>query len=97
MAKLTRAMKYSTYLFALPTLAESLSRLFDLAGATSELNLLGEPGEAGEVNDLLAIAADWAAIGEDLWAAIGAEVDQNDQRDLALLALLAALLSSSED
>ncbi len=75
MAKITRATKYSTYLFAFPTLAESLSRLFDLAGATSELNLLGELGEAAEVNDLLAIAADWAAIGEDLWAAIGRELD----------------------
>jgi hypothetical protein len=95
-AKLTRATKYSTYLFAFPTLAESFSRLFDLAGATSELNLLSEPGEAGEVNDLLAIAADWAAIGEDFRAAIGAEVDQSDQRDLALLALLATLLGSSE-
>ncbi len=75
MAKITRATKYSTYLFAFPTLAESLSRLFDLAGATSELNLLGELGEAAEVNDLLAIVADWAAIGEDFWAAIGREID----------------------
>jgi hypothetical protein len=97
MAKLTRATKYSTYLFAFPNLAESLSRIFDLAGATSELNLLGKPGEAGEVNDLLAIAADWAAIGEDFWAAIGAEVDQSGKEDLALLALLVALLSSGED
>jgi len=57
MAKLTRATKYSTYLFAFPNLAESLSRLFDLVGATSELNLLGEPGEAGEVNDLVSKSA----------------------------------------
>ncbi len=97
MAKLSRATKYSTYLFSLPTFAESFSRLFDLAGATSELNLLGEPGEAAEVNDLLAIAADWAAIGEDFWAAIGAEVDQSHKGNSALLALLAALLGSSED
>jgi hypothetical protein len=97
MAKLTKATKYSTYLFALPTLAESFSRLFDLAGATSELNLLGEPGEAGEVNDLLAITADWAAIGEDFWATIGGEVGQSDKGDLALLEFLAALLSSSKD
>ena len=96
MAKLTRATKYSTYLFAFPTLAESFSRPFDLVGATSELNLLGEPGEAGEINDFLAIAADWAAIGEDFWTAIGAEVDQSDKEDLALLVLLAALLGLSE-
>jgi hypothetical protein len=96
-AKLTRATKYSTYLFAFPTLAESFSRLFDLAGVTSEINLLGEPGGGEWVDDLLAIAADWAAIGEDFWAAIGAEVDQSDKEDLALLALLVALLSSSED
>jgi hypothetical protein len=79
MAKLTRATKYSTYLFAFPTLAESLSRFFDLAGATSELNLLGEPGEWGEIDDLLAIAADWAAIGEDFWAAIGEEARQGSE------------------
>ncbi len=97
MVKLTRATKYSTYLFSLPTFAESFSRLFDLAGATSELNLLGEPGEAGEVDDLLAIAADWAAVGEDFWAAIGAEVDQGYKGNPALLALLAALLGSSKD
>jgi hypothetical protein len=78
-AKLPRATKYSTYLFAFPTPEESFSRPFDLAGATSELNLLGEPGEAEWVNDLLAIAADWAAIGEDFWAAIGEEVRQGSE------------------
>jgi len=46
---------------------------------------------------LLAIAADWAAIGEDFWTTIGGEVGQSDKGDLALLTLLAALLSSSED
>ena len=97
MAKLSRATKYSTYLFSLPTFAESFSRLFDLAGATSELNLLGEPGEASKVNDLLAIAADWAAVGEDFWAATGAEIVQSDKEDLDLLPLLAALLGSSKD
>jgi hypothetical protein len=78
MGKLNRASKYSTYLFAMPTLAESLGRVLDLAGATSELNLLGEPGEAGWLDDLLAIAADWAAIGEDFWAALGVETDRED-------------------
>jgi hypothetical protein len=97
MAKLTRATKYSTYLFALPTLAESLSRPFDFVGVASELNLLGEPGEAGWVNDLLAIAADWAAIGEDFWTAIGEEVRQSDKENLVALALLAALLDSRQE
>ncbi len=89
MGELSRASKYSTYLFALPGLAESFGRVLDLAGAMSELNFLGEPG----VDDLLAIAADWAAIGEDLWAALGAEVDEEK---LAVLALLAAVLEESE-
>jgi hypothetical protein len=88
MGKLSRATKYSTYLFAMPTLAESFGRVLDLAGAMSELNLLGEPGEAGWLDDLLAIAADWAAIGEDFWAALGVEADRED---LAALALLAAV------
>jgi hypothetical protein len=87
--KLSKASKYSTYLFALPGLAESLGRVLDLAGAMSEPNFLGEPG----VDDLLAIAADRAAIGEDLWAALGVEVDEEK---LAVLALLAAVLEESE-
>jgi hypothetical protein len=70
----SKATKYSTHLFALPSLAESFGRVLDLAGATSELNLLGEPGEAREVDDLLAIAADWAAVGEDFWAVLGGEM-----------------------
>lgn len=94
---MTKATKYSTYLFGLPSLAEFFGRVLDLAGATSELNLLGEPGEAGEVNDLLAIAADWAAIGEDFWTALGGEVRRVGQEDQALLALLAALLCLRED
>ncbi len=88
MNKMSRATKYSTYLFSLPSLAESLSFPFDLAGAMSELNFLGEPGEAGAINDLLAIAADWAAIGEDLKAAFAGEIDLADERNLAFLVLL---------
>ena len=91
MNRLSRAIKYSTYLFAVPTLAESLSRPFDLAGATSELNLLGEFGEAGEIDDLLAIGADWAAIGEDLRTALIGELDEADRRELAAFVLLAIL------
>jgi hypothetical protein len=89
MGKLSPASKYSTHLFALPSFAESFGRVLDLAGATSELNLLDELGEAGEVADLVAIAADWAAIGEDFWAALGAEASRED---LGALALLAAVL-----
>jgi len=96
MTGLSRATKYSTYLFALPTLAESLSRPFDLAGATSELNLLGEPGEAGEINDLLAIAADWAAIGEDFKTAFAEEVNRASERELAASVLLAIILGLAE-
>ncbi len=89
MGELSRASRYSTYLFALPGLAESFGRVLDLVGAMSELNFLGEPG----VDDLLAIAADWAAIGEDLWAALGAEAGRED---LAALALLAGVLEGME-
>jgi hypothetical protein len=96
MTGLDRATKYSTYLFALPTLAESLSRPFDLAGVTSELNLLGEPGEAGEINDLLAIAADWAAIGEDFKAAFAGEVNRSSEKELAASVLLAIILGLAE-
>ncbi len=90
MTKISRATKYSTYLFSLPSLAESLSFPFDLAGVMSELNLLGEPGEAeaGAINDFLAIAADWAAIGEDFKAAFADEIDLADERTLAYLVLL---------
>jgi hypothetical protein len=88
MTKMNRATKYSTYLFSVPSLAESLSFPFDLAGAMSELNLLGEPGEAGAINDFLAIAADWAAIGEDFRAAFADEIDLTNERNLAVLVLL---------
>jgi hypothetical protein len=89
MGKLSQASRYSTHLFALPSFAESFRRVLDLVGATSELNLLGEVGEAEEAADLSAIAADWAAVGADLWAALGAEASRED---LAALALLAAVL-----
>jgi hypothetical protein len=45
------------------------------------------------IDDLVAIAADWAAIGEDLWAALGAEADREG---VAALALLAAALRGVE-
>jgi hypothetical protein len=96
MTKMSRATKYSTYLFSLPSLAESLSFLFDVAGAMSELNLLGEPGEAGVINDLLAIAADWAAIGEDFWDAFSHEIDLTNERNLAVLFLLAIISALDE-
>jgi hypothetical protein len=67
-----------------------------LAEATSELNLLGEPGEGEEVSDLLAIAADWAAIGEDFWTALGGEAHRVEREDPALLALLAVLIEEIE-
>jgi len=95
MTKMSRATKYSTYLFSVPSLAESLSFPFDLAGAMLELNYLGEPGE---INDLLAIAADWAAIGEDLKAAFADfayEVDLDNERNLAIL-VLSAIISILE-
>lgn len=93
MAELPKGTKYSTYLFAIPSLWESLSRPLDLAGATSELNLLG----VEEIDDLLAIAADWAAIGEDFWAAIGKEGHGSETMDEVALALLALLLDLAED
>jgi negative regulator of sigma E activity len=57
---------------------------------------LGEPGEVGEINDLLAIAADWAAIGEDFKAAFAEWVNQASERELAASVLLAIILGLAE-
>ena len=85
----TKKPKWSTFLFSLPSLEESLGRAFDLAGATSQLNFL-----EGHM-DRLALMADWAAVGEDLEAVLGDFWNELTEKE-RLKALL-ALLSDEEE
>ncbi|MEN2982050.1 MAG: hypothetical protein ABDH20_05650 [Thermus sp.] len=90
---MTQATKYSTFLFALPKFPESIGRPLDLAGATNELNLLGE------ATDRLALAADWAALGEDFRNALGDVTAGTEGKETlgALLLLLASLVLAAKE
>lgn len=59
-------IQYSTVLFAEPSFLEGLARLLDLGGTMTEFN--GSPN--GEIADVLALTADWRAVGDDLRQAI---------------------------
>lgn len=59
---------YSDFLFARPSFLEGVARIFDFGGTLNEYNGLFTGPEA----DAEAIRSDWAAIGHDMRAAIGA-------------------------
>ena len=58
----------STYLFAIPRPWEGFGRLVDLGGNFDQYNTM----PTDELADANAIWQDWAAVGEDLWAAVNA-------------------------
>ena len=84
-----RKPKWPTFLFSLPSLEESLGRVFDLAGVTSQVNLL-----EGHT-DRLALMADWAAVSEDLEAVLGDFWNELTEKER--LKVLLALLSDEEE
>ncbi|KPD31550.1 hypothetical protein AN926_06015 [Thermus scotoductus] len=89
---MSNATRYSTFLFSLPGLAESIGRPLDLAGATSQLNFLGEH------TDRLALAADWAAIGEDLRAVLDeVPLGKEERLNALILALLKLLVDELKE
>jgi hypothetical protein len=57
--------RHSSVLFARPSFAEGVSRIFDLGGTLSVCNRC----ETGEDADYWAIWSDWCAIGSDLQSA----------------------------
>lgn len=56
----------STFLFAVPSLAEGIGRLVDFGDTLTEYN----GSDSSEVADARAMRADWAAVGDDLRAAL---------------------------
>lgn len=58
--------KHTAVLFKRPSMLEGFARLFDFAGALDNYNTSPTPREA----DKKAIESDWAAVGEDMWAAL---------------------------
>jgi hypothetical protein len=52
---------FSTFLFANPSFFEGLCRVLDIGGTLTEFNRSRSAAEA----DLLALHADWLALGED--------------------------------
>lgn len=72
---------HTRILFPRPSFLEGIGRIFDFAGALNVYNQSRTPAEA----DLKAMNADWAAVGEDLWAAVEQaekEFQQNEDRHL---------------
>lgn len=56
----------SDFLFAQPSFASGAARVFDLCGKFDAYNESATPAEA----DAIAIAADWAIVGQDIYDAI---------------------------
>lgn len=59
---------FTTFLFAIPTIASGLARLVDFGGTFDSYNVSETPAEA----DQSALARDWQAVGVDMREAVGA-------------------------
>lgn len=57
---------YTTFLFAEPSFLAGFAAVLDLGGTLTEYNESESPLET----DARAIAMDWRAVGQDLWAAV---------------------------
>jgi hypothetical protein len=64
------------FLFAQPSLASGVARVFDLFGQFDEYNRSETPLEA----DAKAIAADWLVVGQDLSDAIESYDDESERQ-----------------
>ena len=58
--------RFSTFLFARPSVVEGAARIFDFAGALNQYNTT----LTGEEADRRALEADWRAVGDDIQHAI---------------------------
>ena len=67
-AEQLRAGAYRRVSVVRPSLLGGAASLFDFAGVFSPRVRISRPGRS----DAEALAADWEAVGNDLWAAIGA-------------------------
>ena len=66
-------MSESFYLFALPSIAEGIGSVVDLAGSWHVYNESRTPGEA----DARAIYSDWRAVGKDIRTSMDAIVEEH--------------------
>ncbi len=68
---------YTDFLYARPSFLEGVGRLLDFGGTLNVYNASGSTEEA----DARALAADWAAVGEDMWDAIDWFEEHSDCAD----------------
>ena len=79
---------YTSRLFARPSFIEGMARIFDMGGTLNEYNA----SPSGEEADAVAMWSDWAAIGQDMYAAlddcalyviepVASEQDETDRTD----------------
>lgn len=68
---------YSELLYARPSFLEGVARIFDFGGTLNEYNGPSSGLEA----DAAALWSDWAAVGEDMRAAIGAFEAELEEAD----------------
>lgn len=61
-------LNYSNFLYADPSFFEGLARIWDFGNALSHTNT----SPNGEVADFIAIAADYAAVGNDVYQSLAA-------------------------
>lgn len=73
--------KYSTYLFARPSVLEGVARLIDVGGTLNEYNTSSTPGQS----DARALRSDWLAVGADLEQAIETFEREQSQETLRKL------------
>ena len=70
----------SDFMFARPSFLEGAARIFDFGGTLNEYNY--DKFSSGTEADTAAIASDWAAIGQDMYDAIGMFEETWDVADL---------------
>jgi len=68
---MTTMGSYTDFLYARPSFAEGMARIMDFGNTLTEYNRSPDP-------DAIAIAADWNAVAEDLYTAIG-QVTQDQE------------------
>ncbi len=63
----------ASLLFARPSALGGIARILDFGGTLNEYNTANSEEQA----DLLAAWADWMAVGDDMWAALGTYESQH--------------------
>ncbi len=65
-----RKSQHRFYLFARPSFLTGIARIADPTGTLSKTVKTYKPALSGQLTDYQALSSDWAAVGDDLRAAI---------------------------